>query len=196
VPRTSYDHLYRTGGFGYEAQRDNWREWVADHYIHEFHLMPGRLLDAGCGDGFWSSLFADAGFETVGVDISEGAIAVAREKYPDLAFRIGDVEQVLPFPEGSFDVILARGLSHLAAEDLTAARPVGAVRNLLRYAKPADGLLLLSTYSDRSGGARGSWRDHRVSDLARLAEAAGGDIAKVAVAGNYVQIGVRTPPTT
>ena len=48
------------------------------------HARPGRLLDIACGVGYGTRLLADrseAALSALGVDISESAIAYARERY-------------------------------------------------------------------------------------------------------------------
>ncbi len=39
----------------------------------------GTLLDAWCGDGFWSEFFSEY-YETTGEDISKGGIYIANKK--------------------------------------------------------------------------------------------------------------------
>ena len=66
-----------------------------------------RVLDMGCGKGAFTSLLAGPGREVVGVDISPTAIEKARERAPEIDFRVGttdDVEEVAP---GPFDVVVA-----------------------------------------------------------------------------------------
>jgi SAM-dependent methyltransferase len=60
----------------------------------------GRLLDVGCGPG-WTSLFlARAGYDVVGVDISERMIEIARERSiqenTPAEFLVGDMEDLDP----------------------------------------------------------------------------------------------------
>ena len=42
----------------------------------------GLILDAGCGTGELSRLLLEAGYDVIGVDVSESMLAVAREKNP------------------------------------------------------------------------------------------------------------------
>jgi len=65
---------------------------------------PARLLEVGCGTGDAIQVAHEMGFECVGVDISNEAIADAKRRFPDLAFYAGKIEQ-LPFSSGFFDVI-------------------------------------------------------------------------------------------
>jgi ubiquinone/menaquinone biosynthesis C-methylase UbiE len=90
-----------------------------------------RVVDLGCGSGVFSDLLQRAGFECVGLDISQKLIAIGRRKYPNVEFVEGDVER-LPFPAASFDGVLLSGLVHhfpnksrCAAEIYRILRPGG-----------------------------------------------------------------------
>lgn len=59
------------------------------------HARPGRLLDLACGVGYGTRLLADeaAGVESaLGVDLSQGAVAYARDRYgrPGVEFVASD----------------------------------------------------------------------------------------------------------
>ncbi|MBV9451824.1 MAG: class I SAM-dependent methyltransferase [Streptosporangiaceae bacterium] len=62
---------------------------------------PHRVLDAGCGVGYWASLVAAP--EVVGVDQSEAAVAAARARGLK-AFRA--TLDDLPFDDESFDLVM------------------------------------------------------------------------------------------
>lgn len=66
-----------------------------------------RVLDAGCGNGSCSARLAEAGFQVWGVDISERAIASAKERYPQAIFCCASLEEQLPFQDGAFDAVYA-----------------------------------------------------------------------------------------
>lgn len=89
---------------------------------------PGRrVLDLGCRTGALTQYYAE-GNDVVGVDVDDAALAEARRR---LAIETvwADVEESLPFDDGSFDVVVAGELlEHLA--DPAAA--VGNVRRVLR----------------------------------------------------------------
>ncbi len=182
----TYQDVFAT----YEAKRDQLRAWAAEHYISDFGLTSGKLLDASCGDGFWSGLFADAGFTVKGIDSRGDLIAEARRKHPDIPFSTRDMEKPL-VALGKFDVVFVRTVPQFYQPTLERGQAV--VANLLRHLNPA-GVLLLSIYSDASGQDRPTVAGgvaHHHSD-AVLLKAIGevGRVTRTVRVGNYLQIAV------
>lgn len=63
-----------------------------------------RALDVGCSAGFIADELAEAGADTVGVDIDEGALHRARERFsPRVEFHLARAD-ALPLPDDSVDV--------------------------------------------------------------------------------------------
>jgi SAM-dependent methyltransferase len=102
------------------------QQWLIQRYgfpsaeaMREFFGSRRRILDAGCGGGFSSSLWMDDGWRTsttaqwFGVDLSD-AVEVAQERLGSLTgthFIQGDILQ-LPFREEAFDTVFAEGVFH------------------------------------------------------------------------------------
>lgn len=115
-----YTEFYRNDGFKYDHAEG--LAWVREVFIAPFALSPGTLLDAGCGDGFWSNLFQEEGFEVTGVDRIQGAIDIAREKYPVCHFEVADISDDLSkvgIPD-FYDLVFCRGVTYFWREDLIA----------------------------------------------------------------------------
>ena len=64
---------------------------------------PGRLLDIGCGYGFFLKMAHERGWEAVGVDLDPKGIAHSKERLQVNAV-LGDLREV-HFPDGSFDFV-------------------------------------------------------------------------------------------
>jgi len=66
------------------------------------------VLEVGCSSGFYSEVFDIAGLDVdyAGADYSDAFIALAREKYPALAFDVEDAT-ALRYADDSFDVVIS-----------------------------------------------------------------------------------------
>jgi len=68
-----------------------------------------RILDAGCGPGHHSHYLAGLGYEVLGVDLSQAALAIANDSHRGGArpfFRAADM-RAIPVPSGTFDGVWA-----------------------------------------------------------------------------------------
>lgn len=63
-----------------------------------------RVLDACCGEGFFSRVIASRGAHVTGMDLSPRLIEMAREKDSNntIEYRVGDLSQRFPELEGEF----------------------------------------------------------------------------------------------
>jgi ubiquinone/menaquinone biosynthesis C-methylase UbiE len=66
---------------------------------------PARVLDIGCGAGRTTIGLADAGYETVAIDLSRSLLGLARRRFPSLDFYEMDAA-ALAFADRSFDAVL------------------------------------------------------------------------------------------
>jgi len=70
-------------------------------------LEPGaRILDAGCGFGRTVGVFAELGFDAVGVDISPAVIEEARKHNPGPEYLVHDLTEPLPDEVERFDAVV------------------------------------------------------------------------------------------
>ena len=97
---------------------------------------PERVLEVGCGEGELAArLVAELGVELVALDQSTRMVELAREKSVDA--RVGDVQR-LPFPDASFDAVVAAWmLYHVPSIDLALSE----IARVLRH----DGRLVAAT---------------------------------------------------
>jgi SAM-dependent methyltransferase len=121
-----------------------------------------RVLDIGCGQGFFSYLFSKYGMKVSGIDLSESGISAAKNMYGHLgiSFAVADIETVT-FPE-QFDCIFVRSCSLYNNEGFP--RNDGVTSKLLRYLRPS-GLFIFLYNSNFSSKQSKTWRYHSWSDL-------------------------------
>lgn len=130
-----------------------WTKYIPEYAASEKHLeiffaeeeiRDKRVLDAGCGTGIFSVIFANKGAARVlGTDISQGSLETARSMKEK--FNLQNVEFLeedmlrLPFEDGAFDIVWAWGTVHHTTN------PFKAIDELTRVLKRG-GSLLLAVY--------------------------------------------------
>jgi 2-polyprenyl-3-methyl-5-hydroxy-6-metoxy-1,4-benzoquinol methylase len=91
------------------------------HFIEvvqrNFKFEGQRLLDFGCGTGFYSIIFAKIGYEVCGFDISPNNIAIAndyakRYELEDKCNFSVSVAETLNYPDEHFDVVTGINILH------------------------------------------------------------------------------------
>ena len=103
------DRKYGYGGYRYDGR---WRK-VADEMAKYYRLKPGqRVLDVGCGKAhlLYELTQAVPDLEVVGLDISEYAIANAKEEVKP--YLMQGMAQNLPFEDNSFDLVISLNTLH------------------------------------------------------------------------------------
>ena len=108
----------RSGDF-LEHKRAELHSPMAERWLYEIKKqLPQdknlRILDVGCGAGFFSVLLAKEGYQVTGVDLTpdmvENARTLAEEEKTDCEFFVMDAEN-LRFADESFDVVISRNLT-------------------------------------------------------------------------------------
>jgi len=155
------------------------RDYIAFRALSEYVNEPGSMLDYGCGNGHTLALFRSQWFNTeyTGVDISEVALELARERVPEGEFY-------LELPSGVWDVIVIMGV----AEHFKA--PAAELGYIAKHLSP-DGYLYLEVpnclvYSNNgyegfrqtNGGSRQSEWHWRRDTWEQVIEEAGLEIVK------------------
>jgi SAM-dependent methyltransferase len=151
-------------------QYDSWYYTARGRWIGEteFRLILGllgpepgaRILDVGCGTGYFTRRFASKGYEVTGLDPDPAMLAYAR------AHRAGTEEYVLgdgrrlPFSDGEFDYCISITALCFIPEE----RP--ALDEMARVSRRGLALGLLNRWSllylqKGPGGGRGAYRGAR-----------------------------------
>ena len=80
---------------------------VAAESVVATGMVRPRLLEVGCGSGYYSEVFATlvpGGVSYTGIDYSEAMIVRARAHYPSTSFEVADATR-LPWADRAFDVV-------------------------------------------------------------------------------------------
>jgi protein-L-isoaspartate(D-aspartate) O-methyltransferase len=97
---------------GYRYMEGRW-EKVAKAMAEHYGLKAGdKILDVGCGKGFLLFDFTKVvpGIEVYGIDVSDYAIANAKEEVKD-RLRVGNATR-LPWPDRHFDLVYSLNTLH------------------------------------------------------------------------------------
>ena len=103
-------------------------------------LGDRRVLDVGSGGGAELAWFRELGASEsalVGIDLLPERIDAARGAYPQFEFHLGNAEH-LPFPDGSFDLVLAYTVFSSILDAGMAANVSAEIRRVMR---PGGGFL-------------------------------------------------------
>jgi SAM-dependent methyltransferase len=95
---------------------------VAAEAVAATGIANPRLLEVGCGSGYYSEVLATllaGGIQYTGIDYSDAMIARARARYPSAAFDVADASR-LPYADGAFDIVF-NGVSLMHIIDYQAA---------------------------------------------------------------------------
>jgi ubiquinone/menaquinone biosynthesis C-methylase UbiE len=105
--------------------------------VREVGQGQSRVWDVGCGPGHVTAFLAGLGLHAAGLDLSDGMVAQARKRHPDLEFSTGSMT-ALPGPDASWEGLVSfYSLIHLA-DDASLRAALAEFRRVL-----ADGGLLL-----------------------------------------------------
>jgi ubiquinone/menaquinone biosynthesis C-methylase UbiE len=107
------------------------RQW-AERLARSVPVQPGgSVLDVACGTGVVTRLLADRvgpDGHVVGLDLNDAMLAVARRLRSDLRWQEGDA-CALPFPDGSFDLVVSQAALMFFGDRVAALREMGRVSN-------------------------------------------------------------------
>jgi ubiquinone/menaquinone biosynthesis C-methylase UbiE len=75
---------------------------------NEIDIKGKKLLDVGCGDGVLSYLFVKEGAKVCGIDYSDIAVKLAKEKTKNIGieFKQGSAYE-LPYEDNFFDIVVS-----------------------------------------------------------------------------------------
>ncbi len=109
--------------YGEKEFKNEYKERDLDWYISTLPNMQalgleGKILDLGCGLGFFVQACAIKDMECTGIEISEYGVQKAKARYPDIDIIQNDLTEKLPFNNESFKtVVINQVIDHLTCTD-------------------------------------------------------------------------------
>ena len=107
--------------------------------VVRFFIKGGKTCDIGCSSGREVAWLNANGFPAAGFDASDGLLAEARRRYPDLTFARAELPDLTGIAANAYDNVLCETvIMHLDRDQIAAS-----VRRMLEIAKPG-GIFYLS----------------------------------------------------
>jgi len=116
--------------------------WEETEFLFDDYLSKGmKILDLGCGNGRYYPVFKAKKIDYSGIDNSEQLINIAKEKYPEAKFKLGDALNI-PFSDNFFDRVYSIAvLHHIPSKELR-IQSLKEIRKVLKN----NGLLILTVW--------------------------------------------------
>ncbi len=122
-------------------------------------IPGGRLLDASCGSGLSVDAAQRAGWIVAGCDASPAMLQRARERFPEVTFRVSGLLGLSEALGAHYDAVITVGNALTAIPHDQVPRALGELRACLRNGGAL--MIAIRDFSDRLKG--GVWRDDPVA---------------------------------
>lgn len=88
---------------------------ILPNLIRLMDIQKGEaVLDVGCGTGFFSKAFVEAGAKVTGVDVGKELLVMAKERVPAATFLVQSAEQMKDVPSNAFaKVVIVLALQNI-----------------------------------------------------------------------------------
>ena len=82
-------------------------------WLEKNHVQVKTSLDLACGTGVLCEILHEKGIESCGMDFSEGMIAIAKQRNPEIFYEVADM--ITYRPQKQFDLVTCTGdaLNHI-----------------------------------------------------------------------------------
>lgn len=139
---------------GVEPESPEFKKWLSllEHRVRFFRAKKraGKLLDIGCGNGYFLALCRSTGYEVQGIDISKWASKYATQRL-GLSITTGEIDDV-NLPAHYFDIIT---MWHTLEHTPNPRHVMLKVKNWLKE----DGILVVEVPNYEGTDARRYWKD-------------------------------------
>jgi SAM-dependent methyltransferase len=146
-----------------EAFADDWDSQPAGTDLQALvrrYFTPGPTADVGCGSGRDAAWLTADGFPTIGFEPSEGLLAEAKRRHPDVTFRYAALPELKGVADGTFTNVLCETvIMHVEPSAV-----VNSVRRLVEILRPGGTLYLTWRVTEGSDQRDNAGRLYAVVD--------------------------------
>lgn len=148
--RLRLDHSLRAVGHRwYSLDYNHWlyrrKQLCVERALAGVRLRGLRVLDVGCGTGFFTEWYHGQGARVIGVDIAKVGVDRLRRRFPHAKFRVADVgDTSFEHVGGSFDILNVIDVLYHIVDDRRFER---ALHNLASRCRPGGRLLLTDQFA-------------------------------------------------
>lgn len=114
---TEADFFDRIGSYAWSRYLDK-VERRAVSRAHRYADSPTRVLDVGAGNGRWSIMLHELGWQPVCADVDERSLAACRERLPEATFlHMRATDQRFPVPDESCGMMVCIEVLHVISSE-------------------------------------------------------------------------------
>jgi SAM-dependent methyltransferase len=129
-------------------------DWFDGFLVRHLGNVAGkRILDLGCGHGWFTNELDRCGADALGIDGSERLLAIARSRYPSVTCEQRDLRNGVGPDDGVFDAVVAL-MVLMDVADLSVLRPRLAPGGVVVATILHPAFYLQKTVDDDAGGYR------------------------------------------
>jgi SAM-dependent methyltransferase len=146
-----------------EAFADDWDSQPAGTDLQALvrrYFTPGPTADVGCGSGRDAAWLTADGFPTIGFEPSEGLLAEAKRRHPDVTFRYAALPELKGVADGTFTNVLCETVIMHVEPSAVA----NSVRRLVEILQPGGTLYLTWRVTEGSNQRDNAGRLYAVVD--------------------------------
>ncbi len=103
----------------YDRRYEDYKYGGIQDSVFEFvgRALTNRVLEVGCGTGYWLALLGKRGFTVAGLDLSINMLRRSKARLPDVALVLGEAEK-LPWSDSFLDrIICINSFHHFSSKE-------------------------------------------------------------------------------
>jgi SAM-dependent methyltransferase len=135
--------------------------------LRQAEIHEGLIVDLGCGSGLWAQELVQAGYQTLGIDISAGMLSIARKRVPQATFRQSSFLDA-ELPECEAITAIGEVFNYLFDDNVQLRSLIQVFRRIHKSLRPGGLLIFDVSTPGRGGGPERRVRNWESDDWALM----------------------------